>query len=133
MDNRPDNIITFLQAKRAKEKERDLKYNQDSKDRLEKIIKKKITTTMIGALDAVEKKFSFLWEDENGELQPEQVEFKEMYEDVRQRILDNGNAQIRSLRKELENYNVEWTRYQLKLPVRNLERVENKEDGSQQN
>jgi hypothetical protein len=38
-------------------KARELKYKVDSKDRLAKILKKKIQTTMIGALSTIEENF----------------------------------------------------------------------------
>ena len=42
-------------------KARDRKYKAESKDRLSKILKKKIQTTMIGALSTIEENFGFLW------------------------------------------------------------------------
>ena len=40
---------------------RKAKYKLDSKERLSKILKKKIQTTMIGALSSIEENFGFLW------------------------------------------------------------------------
>jgi len=87
-------------------------YKEDSKKRLTKIAIKKIQTTMIGALSALEEKFSDYLENDH--------EFRLIYNEVRQRILDNGNHQIRNLEKELEQYAVEWLRYQYTLPVKPL-------------
>ena len=39
---------------------REDKYKAESKDRLGKILKKKVQTTMIGALSSIEEHFSFL-------------------------------------------------------------------------
>ena len=39
---------------------REGKYKCESRDRLAKILKKKVETTMIGALSSVEENFSFL-------------------------------------------------------------------------
>jgi septation ring formation regulator EzrA len=88
------------------------KYLKDSKDRLLKIAIKKIQTTMIGALSAFEEKFRSTIE--------RSPEFRELYNEARQRILDNGNHQIRNLETELEQYTVEWNRYQYILPVKPL-------------
>ena len=41
--------------------QREEKYRHDSKYRLGKILKKKVETTMIGALSSIEEHFSFLW------------------------------------------------------------------------
>ena len=90
-----------------------------SKDRLDRIVRKKIQTTMIGALDSIEKKFGYLWRhDEEDSLTDEELEFKEMYEELRSEILDKGNNQIRIFQSELENFDVTWLRYHLTLPLR---------------
>ena len=101
-------------------KERDLaqkeKYKNSSKERLLSIASKKIQTTMIGALETVEKTFGFLWEDDTKESQ----EMRELFEKARSEILDRGNNQIRNLQTEMEQYEVEWKRYHITLPVRPL-------------
>jgi len=89
--------------------QRKTKYKTDSKERLKKIARKKIQTTMIGALDTIEKHLGFLWEDESE--QSKQLR-------VRQEILDRGNDQIRNLDNELSQYDIEWLRYHLTLPVK---------------
>ena len=62
---------------------KDAKYKDVSKDRLLKISKKKIQTTMIGALSSVEKFFGFLWgHDDGDELTPEQQHMKDLFEEV---------------------------------------------------
>jgi len=95
---------------------RKAKYKSESKDRLKKIADKKIQTTMIGALDSIEKHIGFLFEDD--EL------LKEKYEIVRQEILDRGNDQIRKLNNEFDQYDIEWLRYSLKLKVKGADRDE---------
>ena len=98
-------------------KTRELKYKSDSKDRLAKILKKKIQTTMIGALSTIEENFSFLWSNPTGELTPAQVELKTIYDKVRSEILDKGNNQARNIDAELSQYEVEWLRYSIQIPV----------------
>ena len=44
---------------------------------------------------------------------------KELYNKVRSEILDRGNNQARNIDAELSQYEVEWTRYQIKMPVIN--------------
>lgn len=96
---------------------RETKYKADSKDRLSKILKKKIQTTMIGALSSIEENFGFLWNSIDGNLTKEQQVMKNIYEKVRSDILDKGNNQARNIDAELAQYDVEWLRYSMKMPV----------------
>jgi transcription termination factor Rho len=98
-------------------KARENKYKADSKDRLSKILKKKIQTTMIGALSAIEENFGFLWNSNNVDLSPEQEKMKALYNKMRSEILDKGNNQARNIDAELAQYDVEWLRYSIKMPV----------------
>ena len=99
---------------------RESKYKSDSKDRLSKILKKKIQTTMIGALSTIEENFGFLWNNIDGKpLTKDQEEMKTMYNKVRSEILDRGNNQARNIDAELAQYEVEWMRYQMKIQVIN--------------
>jgi hypothetical protein len=98
-------------------KVREKKYKSDSKDRLSKILKKKIQTTMIGALSSIEENFGFLWQSEDGKLTQDQKIMKDLYNKVRSEILDRGNNQARNIDAELAQYDVEWLRYNMKIPV----------------
>jgi transcription termination factor Rho len=98
-------------------KARDRKYKTESKERLSKILKKKIQTTMIGALSTVEENFGFLWSSEDGNLTKDQQVIKDLYQKVRSEILDKGNNQARNIDAELAQYDVEWLRYNIKIPV----------------
>lgn len=98
-------------------KARDRKYKTESKDRLSKILKKKIQTTMIGALSTVEENFGFLWQSDSGQLTDDQKLMKDLYQKVRSEILDKGNNQARNIDAELAQYEVEWLRYNMKIPV----------------
>ena len=97
-------------------RKRDDKYKEVSKDRLFQISKKKIQTTMIGALDSIEKHFGFLWSTEE-ELTSEQTQLKSIFEQARAEILDRGNTQIRNLQNEMTHYDISWKRYKLTLPM----------------
>lgn len=64
----------------------------------EAILKKRIQTTMIGALDQFEKSFGYLWGQEkfeDEELTDKEEKFLEIWEETRNRILNNGNNQLR--------------------------------------
>jgi len=109
------------------------KYKEVSKDRLLKISKKKIQTTMIGALSTVEKHFGFLWGHESGEaLTPEQEHVKQLFDEVRSEILDRGNNQARNLEAEFNNYEINWLRYQITLPVKDIATIKEEENGEEQ-
>lgn len=94
---------------------RENKYKAESKDRLSKILKKKIQTTMIGALSSIEEHLSFLWEQDNSKFSKAQMQ--ELYNKIRSEILDKGNNQARNIDAELAQYDIEWLRYSIKMPV----------------
>lgn len=104
-------------------KKREEKYKEDSKDRLNKIIKKKFETTMIGAISSIEKHLGFLWNQDgnSSDLTEDQKIIKELFLKARSEILDKGNNQARNVEAELSNYDVEWKKFKLTLPVRNKE------------
>ena len=93
-------------------------YKVDSKDRLSKILKKKIETTMIGALSSIEEHLGFLWSHKNNEALTEDQEYmKDLYQKIRSEILDKGNTQARNVDAELSQYDVKWLKYTIKMPV----------------
>ena len=115
------NSMDFKQKK-------DDQFKEASRSRLSKIAKKKIQTTMIGALSTVEKFFGFLWgHGDDDELTPEQEHMKNLFDEARAEILDRGNSQIRNLEAEVAQYDVTWKRYHVTMPVINME---HKEDGN---
>lgn len=95
--------------------------NERSKTRLKKETRKRIQTTMIGALSSIEKFLGFLWgqgPDEGQILTKEQMQMKEVFEELRTEILDKGNNQIRNVEAEIENYDVVWNKYHINLPIK---------------
>jgi hypothetical protein len=72
---------------------------------------------MIGALSTIEDNFGFLWQTKDGKLTKEQELMKDLYNKVRSEILDKGNNQARNIDAELSQYEVEWLRYSMKIPV----------------
>ena len=116
---KPKSIVgtSSLRREYQLKRKRDDRYKEVSKDRLFQIAKKKIQTTMIGALDSIEKSFGFLWQTD-GELTQEQVQLKSIFENARSEILDRGNTQIRNLEAEFSHYDVSWKRYTVSLPIK---------------
>jgi len=101
-------------------KKRDLenakKYKADSKERLKKICITKVRTTMIGALQSIEDHL-LSRVPKSGQLTNEELTLQRMYDEIRKEILDKGNNQIRHLEEEFNQYEVEWKRYTIQLPV----------------
>lgn len=98
---------------------RDQRSKDVSYDSLLKFTKKKVQTTMIGSLSDIESFFGFLWGFGEPELQlsEEQKHMKEIFEEVRAKILDRGNTQMRELEIEFVNYEINRKKYFIKLPV----------------
>ena len=84
-------------------------YKEKSKDRLAKNCKKKVQTTMIGALSSIEDHLGFLWGHKSDEaLSEEQEKMRQLYEELRSEILDKGNTQMRNIDAELTQYDINW-------------------------
>ena len=95
--------------------------NRDvSKDKLFKAAKKKVQTTMIGALSTLESSFGFLWGFDIAEEDKtlEQKKIYEIYEEARAQILDRGNTQMRNLESEFVNYDIVRKKHHITLPVK---------------
>lgn len=108
-----------LAEKRKREVQKADDFKKASNERLFKIAATKIRTTMIGALATIEEKLAiFLTPNEGEKLTNEQMFIKKIYEEIRQEILDRGNTQIRNLENEFQQYDIEWKRYTLQLPVK---------------
>lgn len=82
--------------------------NEISKDRLKTIIKKHITTVMIGAVAKMENFFGDLWghglEEEN--CSDDQLDKYEVWEQCRDEILTHGNKILNIVMSELNNFEV---------------------------
>ena len=113
MDNK------FLQKSLDLKQAREERYKDISRDKLFKASKKKIQTTMIGALSTIEEQFGFLWgfDIPEEERMPEQKKIHEIYEDTRAKILDRGNTQIRTLETEFINYDITRKKHFINLPM----------------
>ena len=113
-----EKIDELIRQKSEYQKTRDDKFKYDSKERLSKILKKKVETTMIGALSSIEEHFSFLWTGDGNVLTPEQKIMFDSFQKVRSEILDKGNTQARNVDAELSQYDVKWLRYSATMPVK---------------
>ncbi len=110
-----------LKVMREKANEaRKQKYLEESKKRLGRIAETKIKTSFVGAIAACEELIGFLWGNGEDALTPEQEEFKQLWEQLRNRIMTNGNNQIRAFKNELEKNTVHWDRHHIKVSASSL-------------
>ena len=108
------------QAEKLKEA-RQQKYLDECRQRLSNIAEKKMKTTFIGALDAIERMFGDIWGadiDEKDRNKEEKENF-ELWQDLRTEILNNGNTQLRGLLNEISQHVVEWKRYNATFTITN--------------
>lgn len=78
------------------------------------ILKKRFQTTMIGALYEFEKSFGYLWgyhKTEDEPLTEKEETFLDIWEETRNKILNNGNNQLRKAISEIENCNGSGKKY----------------------
>jgi len=113
-----ENFDEFIRNKSQYREARTEKYKYDSKDRLSKILRKKVETTMIGAISSLEDHFAFLWTAEDSQMTEEKKFMYELFQKVRSEILDKGNTQARNVDAELNQYEVKWLRYSMDIPVK---------------
>jgi high-affinity Fe2+/Pb2+ permease len=123
--NTPETVAEYLAAKKLKDaaqKANKERSEANSRRKLESVIQKKCQTTMIGALARFEERFGQLWNHGKPEkdLTEEERSWREMWDLVRTEVLNNGNNQIRAIKEELGQYNVNYEGYQLKLPVKSV-------------
>lgn len=77
-------------------------------------LKKRIKTTMIGSIAIIEEYFSFLWEQDS----KNSDQFREIFQEVRSKILDRGNNQLRSVDSDLSKYKIETKYVNYTFPVK---------------
>ena len=89
--------------------------------RLKFHMERRIQTTMIGALARIEKSFGYLWGHQKLEselLTDKENEFLDLWDYLRNDILNYGNAQIRKLNDDFHKYGgVFKNRYTYKFPM----------------
>ena len=116
------NVLKLVQQRKDEDNAK-TRHQAGCKDKLAKMVEKRIRTTMIGALAAVEEKFGMLWEND-GKMNREQEKAYSLFQEIRSSILDKGNDQIRQLEKDLEYFVVELRRITLEFK---LDKPEGKE------
>jgi hypothetical protein len=105
------NTFNKIDQQREIQKEADLLASKEnSRRRLQDAIKKKMTTTMIGSLDSFEKRFAYLWAGglPFSELTENQKDFRDLWTEVRNEVLNKGNSQLRAIMQEIDEYETLW-------------------------
>lgn len=95
-------------------------YKEHSKKRLLNNIKKKFDTTIIGSIAAFENTFGYLWGHgkQYDDLTEQEQEFRDMWNETRAKILDNGNFNLRTAQSEISQYTLTWNRYFTKFDIK---------------
>tara|TARA_R110002020_G_scaffold188153_4_gene386810 strand:+ start:1101 stop:1478 length:378 start_codon:yes stop_codon:yes gene_type:complete len=108
-----DEFEHFKAQSESQKRHKDDQYKDNSKRRLLNNLKKKFDTTIIGSLAAFEERFGELWGHglPTGELDEDQLYWREIWTDARSKILDNGNANLRAAQNEIAQYTLSWNRY----------------------
>ena len=117
-----DEKLSHYQLVAAQQKQKELKdnkYKEKSKKRLTNILSTKIKTSFIGSISSIENHFGFLWGHgkPEEELTDSEASMREIWENARANILDNGNTQLRAAINEINNYSINWERYYMELPI----------------
>lgn len=81
------------------------------------IICKRLETTMIGALFQFEKSFGYLWghNKADNKLTVQEESFRDLWENTRDNILNNGNNQLRKCLGDLSKINNNCAKQTYKL------------------
>jgi len=92
-----------------------------AKRKLKDDVKKKNTTTMIGAIAVFEKFFGYLWgiDKPYEDLTVSEKKFDKLWQEARKEIMDKGNLQIHSILNEIDNYTIEWNGYRINFVFNN--------------
>lgn len=113
-----DDHKAFRQLREEIKKKNQESYKENSKKRLINNIDKKFKTTMIGSLAVFEKYFGELWGHGNSNLTEEQKRYRQLWEEARTDILNNGNTQMRIAQEEIAQYTMTWNRYKTEFIIK---------------
>ena len=109
----PEDKKDYKKLKEQTKKYNDEKYRESSKKRLMKNVERKLKTTMIGSLASFEKYFGDVWGHDEAQPSEEQLKAKQLWEQARTEILNNGNSQLRIALEEIAQYTMTWNRYHI--------------------
>ena len=85
--------------------------NKRNRDSLQEKIESKIKTTMIGSIASIEEEFGFLFGHGKESLTKEEHAMYKLFQQLRTRILDLGNEQIKRMKLDLDLFEVKGPVY----------------------
>jgi len=108
-----DQMVRVSARRKVDSEKVQAKRDEESRERLKRIVSTKIKTSFIGALARFEEAFGEFWGDgiPLHRLSPEQLEWRQRWEKCREAILDNGHDQIWGALNEIDLHSVIWKGY----------------------
>lgn len=103
-------IQDLAEARRRIRRFSDEESNERDARRFKTIVAKKLRTSFIHALAEMEQTFGYIWGHglDETELNAEQAQARRQWDQMRTRILDCGNLQIRGLQAEVDLHTVKF-------------------------
>lgn len=88
-------------------------FDEAAKKKLKSKIEKKFMTSLIGTLDILEDELGEMWGHNmpEEELDEEQLEFRDVWDRIRTRILDKGHLNLRACKNEISQYEISQKKY----------------------
>jgi hypothetical protein len=124
MDQMYDKLRRAAEARQLEAPARKQRLAEKSKENLQETIERNFKTTFIGNISAIEESgFGKLWGHgkRNIDRTAEERKWFAIWQELRAKILDNGNNQARAVLNELKQYFVNWQGYKLDLLVKDKE------------
>jgi hypothetical protein len=113
-----DNYGNLNRYKKEIQKIHEQNVGNKAKQILSQQIHTRITTAFIFAIAEMERLFGDLWahnEEDDNKLSEQHLFYDKLYENFRKRVLDNGNYQIRELKKDLNNYYIKFDKFKFNV------------------
>lgn len=117
MKDRLHRASAIINDDAARQKQYKSRLHKESKEKLRKTIETKLRTTMIGAIDKMEKFMGESWGHglQEHECTDAQLNKYDVWQQCRDEILNLGNKQIRSVLAELDLYDVAFKRREIRF------------------
>lgn len=117
-----DNFKRLRQYVNDREAQNKASRQNSSADHLKEIAEKRIKTTMIGAIAAIEEGLSQFWGNKKNpdDMTDSEYFIWEAFQKARDVILDKGNAQIRSICSEIGLFDINYVGHRAVFTKRNL-------------
>lgn len=104
------------EAVKQRKQQAEDKHEEISLQKFLNVLRRKMTTTIIGSISALEEEFGDLWaENADSSNKETQKNLEKRFKRARQKILDNGNNQLRAIENELKQYTIVWNGYELQF------------------